>query len=352
MVDFFNHLGKETSLKVVFEEGNSPIQKKRWNIKLFQNFSGVILNGVSFSKYGSLSLGVIKHIKRNYDFIIVANPLTPTGILSIIYMRYKNLKYIIFSEGGFPGSGKGIKEKIKKAVLRDAFAYFSGNNLGDNYFIKYGGSEKKIFRIPFTSISSSDILRSNLNDLEKSKARKVNKLPDGFLVVCVSRFIPLKNLYWLIINWKHMPLDAHLILIGEGPEKNKYVNYITKKKISNIQILNYIEHKELLLYLQIFDLLVHPSKYDVWGLVINEAMASGLPVITTPYCLSGLELVEEGINGYICEPTEDFINKIIQLYGNAQLRQRIGVNNLHKIKDFTFETMTKRHIDLMMQLKS
>ena len=47
------------------------------------------------------------------------------------------------------------------------------------------------------------------------------------------------------------------------------------------------------------DIFVHPTETDVWGLVINEAMAHGLPIITTDGCVAGLELVKNNDNGFI-----------------------------------------------------
>ena len=72
-------------------------------------------------------------------------------------MKFKKISYTIQSEGGFPGSGKGIKEKIKLWLMSGAKGYFSTCDLDDEYFLKYGASKNQIYRYPFTSMSQKDI---------------------------------------------------------------------------------------------------------------------------------------------------------------------------------------------------
>ena len=89
-----------------------------------------------------------------------------------------------------------------------------------------------------------------------------------------------------------------------------------------------------------------PTKSDAWGLVINEAMAQGLPIITTDRCVAGVELVENGINGYIV-PVDD----------NAALEEAVirtlsedyiamGKASLEKIRPYTIENMARVHMDI------
>lgn len=72
-------------------------------------------------------------------------------------------------------------------------------------------------------------------------------------------------------------------------------------KLDNIHFIDFIEHDKISNYLKASDLFVLPTRSDVWGLVVNEAMASGLPVITTNMCVGGVELVDDSDNGYIVD---------------------------------------------------
>lgn len=64
-------------------------------------------------------------------------------------------------------------------------------------------------------------------------------------------------------------------------------------------LIGYIDHENLSEYLLASDLFVHPTRKDTYGLVINEAMAHGLPVITTERCVAGTDLIKQKENGYV-----------------------------------------------------
>ena len=74
-------------------------------------------------------------------------------------------------------------------------------------------------------------------------------------------------------------------------------------------------------------MLVLPSRQECWGLVINEAMAYGLPVITTERCVAGLELIENGVNGYLEDDDEIIAHRIIDIVTNQELRKVLSDNS-------------------------
>lgn len=345
MVNFFNELGKFVDLKVLFEQKKSDVES--WNSYSFDNFEGIILNGFKISNYGSLAPSIIIYLsKRNYNFIVVSNPTSPTGIIAILFMKLFSIKYIIESEGGYPGKSFNLKEVIKRIILKNASYYLSGNATGDDYFIKYGASKEKIFRYSFSSIYQMNILPKLLTKSEKIKIREKYNLKGKLLVIAIGRYSVEKNYKWLIKEWLKMPKNCSLYIIGEGPEKKSLQSEIRENKLNNVFLLDYMKHDELLNFITPFDLFVHPTKSDVWGLVINEAMSKGLPIVTTKYCLSASELIVNGENGYISELDDSFIQKVINLLDNEDLMNKMARNNIDKIRFFTFETMAYDHLKL------
>lgn len=82
MVNFLNELGKICNLTVLFERGESSERNGRWDCYKFDSFDGIILKGIPMSPDSALAIGVLKWLKNKYDYIIIANPMTPTGILA------------------------------------------------------------------------------------------------------------------------------------------------------------------------------------------------------------------------------------------------------------------------------
>ena len=84
MVDFFNELGKQCELTVIFERKSSSERDKSWGGYQFNYFKGIILKGLPTAADAAFSPQVVLHIKKKYyDHIIVTNPATPTGVTAI-----------------------------------------------------------------------------------------------------------------------------------------------------------------------------------------------------------------------------------------------------------------------------
>ena len=101
--------------------------------------------------------------------------------------------------------------------------------------------------------------------------------------------------------------------------------------------------EELMDYYLSADLFVFPTREDVWGLVINEAMACALPVVTTERCVAGIEMIENGINGYIVpvENQEILCDAIEKILSDEIMRTNMAAQSLKRIKDYTYEVSGK-----------
>lgn len=350
MINYFNLLAQSVDLTVIFEQKNSDLQQTRWNKFEFNHFKGHVLNGLSLGKYGAISINIIKYINNKYDYIFVTNPLTPSGILSILFMRLKKINYIIESEGGFPGTGKGLKEYIKKQILTNAYYYFSGNATGDKYLILYGADKNKIIRYPFSSIFEKDIIKKVRSVEEKEAYRLQHNLQGKRTAVGIGRLVQSKNWEWLIDEWKSMKTDFHLYIIGEGPLKGHLSNKIASLEKKNVHLLDYMDHNILLDYITNFDVLVHPTLSDVWGLTINEGMARGLPIVSSDKCLGALEMIKQGINGYLFKTNESIHTYVNNLLMDDSKIREISISNLKKVRRYTIDSMVTAHVKFFANL--
>ena len=94
------------------------------------------------------------------------------------------------------------------------------------------------------------------------------------------------------------------------------------------------------------------TREDVWGLVINEAMAMGLPIITTNMCGAGLELVRKNENGFIIpvNDAEALVEKIRFFMDHPEKMEKFGKRSLEIISDYTIERMASRHIEILQEI--
>lgn len=131
-------------------------------------------------------------------------------------------------------------------------------------------------------------------------------LPEKFFLF-VGRFAPEKNLPRLVeayASYRHAAgTDAWgLVLVGRGPEERLLRRRV--EAIPGVVFAGSHRSDELGLYYGLASCLILPSVSETWGLVVNEAMAAGLPVIVSHRCGCVAELVRPGFNGYVVDPLD------------------------------------------------
>ena len=166
------------------------------------------------------------------------------------------------------------------------------------------------------------------------------------VVVSVGQFIYRKGFDCLLEAWARCSTqDAILIIIGDTPTE-EYIKLTKRLKLNNVRFMGFMPKSKLKEYYRASDFFVLPTREDIWGLVINEAMAAGLPVITTDRCVAGLELVDDGVNGFIVESDNIAMlaEKIDALLANEELVSKMSKANLDRISQQTIEKMVFDHM--------
>ena len=342
-VDYFNKLGKLCDLTVVFERADSSERDKSWKKNEFINFKGVICKGKKIGVDAALSVEPIKYINRNRDgWIIIGNALSFTGALEILYMKRKKIAYWIEGDGAFPGNEKvgGIKYRVKKYLISGADGYLSTCLNHDKYYIKYGADKNKIFRYPFTSISEENIIKKVMSNEDKMIIREKLGMKEEHIIISVGQYIYRKGFDILIEASKRLGKEIGVYIIG-GKDYRIMVNE------PQIHEVPFKVTTELVEYYRAADIFVLPTREDIWGLVINEAMANGLPVLTTNRCNAGLQLIKNGENGYIVpvDNVEAMVDRIKRLLFSDNL-EKMGNESLKTIREYTIEKMAQSHIDI------
>lgn len=347
-VDFFNELGKLCDLTVFFEKDSSAERDDSWKNYKTENFKSIILKGKSIGVASACCPSVVKLLKKNrYDKIVVCNYSDPTGWLAIHYLRRYKIPYWIEGDGAFAKNGIGIKERLKKFFLKGAQGYFSTGKEHDNYYITYGVGPEKIYRYPFTSVLLSGVLDEVPNREEKDCLKEELGVGKKKMVLSVGQFIYRKGFDILLLAARNVLPDTEFYIVG-GEATLEYIELKEKYQLNNVHFVGFKDKQQLEKYYKAADLFVLPTREDIWGLVINEAMAKGLPIISTNRCIAATELVLEGENGYIVA-VEDYkllSEKINLVLCDLDRAEKMGRCSLEIIKSFTIEKMAQRHIEV------
>ncbi|GEL07242.1 glycosyltransferase family 4 protein [Salisediminibacterium halotolerans] len=351
-VDFLNELGKFCEL-VVFDESDVIDAKQRnpeWFSNEYNNFSVINLKSLKVGKrrlYPSLT----KYIKDNqFNVVVFGGYSTLTQIWGIYNMNKANIPCFINLDGAIYSSRKKAKNYLKKILFMGSSSFLVSGDYTAEYLKKFNVSSERIYTYPFTSVKQEDVPVRPINTLEKETVRKDFDIKEKNVIVTVGQFIHRKGFDVLLAAANSFEINTGVYIIGGTPTE-EYLTIQKDNNLSNVHFIGFQKKEDVLKYFQSADVMVLPTREDIWGLVVNEAMAQGLPVITTDKCVAGLELITDDQNGYIV-PVDDsaaLAEKTMYILNNEPLKKQMGENNLLKMQDYTIENMAAAHMRIFEQ---
>lgn len=229
------------------------------------------------------------------DVVIAGAIAFPSGANAIKWAIKNNKKVIIFDDAKLENTKRpAIIDWIKKQIYSNVDAIFCPSADWDSTFEYYGFKREQIFY-------GVDVVDNDFWETDGDFIL-LNNLPSNFILT-VGRQIERKNFILLLKAYKYYSKKSKnsipLILVGEGVERKKLEEFVDLERIKNIHFFPFQSQKDLVNFYKKAVLFVVPSKNETWGLVVNEAMASGLPVIVSDKVGCASTLISRGVNGFI-----------------------------------------------------
>lgn len=347
-VHFFDALGKCMDVTVLFSDPVETVthRSQDWFEKGEGGFRSVQLKSSNISMNDeNLCLDVLSWLNKPYDAIVISGYASPTAMLAIAYLKLRRIPFYMEIDGGLIRQESQAKLMLKKLLVGSASRWISTGRYPTEFLVHYGAKRDRISEYPFSSLFEKDIAQEVTPKEEKEALRQSLGIAEKKMVLSIGQFIHRKAFDVLLRSAVSLDEDTGIYIIGGEPTE-AYKRLCQELGLKNVHFLSFMKKEKLVQYYRAADLFALPTREDIWGLVINEAMAYGLPVVTTDKCVAGLELVEDGVNGYII-PTEDSeiladrIQKVLQADP-----VRMGSASLEKIRDYTIENMVKAHIHI------
>lgn len=232
---------------------------------------------------------------------IISGPIAfPSGAAAIEWSARNRKPVVIFDDARLQDVQRPrLIDWIKKKVYSCASAVLCPARGWIETFSHFGFREDQIF-------FGVDVVDNDFWSQPAIRNLPIKNIPKYFLAI--GRQVPKKNFLSLVkAYWEYFKSagePVHLILIGDGPDRVEEEIFVEAHKLeSYVHFLSFISQIELRPYYQNATCLILPSIYgESWGLVVNEAMASGLPVLVSNQAGCSDTLVKEGINGYTFSP--------------------------------------------------
>jgi 1,2-diacylglycerol 3-alpha-glucosyltransferase len=247
----------------------------------------------------------------------------------------RGLPVIVMSESARKDEARtSWKEMIKRRIVDLYAAALVGGQRHVEYLVELGMPRERIFT--GYDVVDNEYFRQRSEEIrsQRSEVRQKYSLPENYFLAS-ARFIEKKNLPGLIrayaeyrrkseisnqqsaISNQNSPWD--LVLLGDGPLKTDLCHLISDLRLDrHVHLPGFKSYNELPIYYGLARAFVHASTSEQWGLVVNEAIASGLPVIVSERCGCAPELVQD--NGFTFDPTNEH-ELAVQLLKVAMLSQ-------------------------------
>jgi glycosyltransferase involved in cell wall biosynthesis len=266
---------------------------------------------------------------------------------------------IVMSESQASDGARGYtKEAIKRRLVGMCSSGLAGGAPHAAYLAKLGMRGDRIFT-GYDVVDNdyfatrSDAARANAVELRARFA-----LPERYFLAS-NRFIAKKNLRRLVEAFAAYqqlagPEAWKLVILGDGPLKAQLLTQIKDLGLSaEVFLPGFKQYEELPAFYGLAGAFVHASTTEQWGLVVNEAMASGLPVLVSDRCGCASDLVVHGINGFTLNPldvpalTESLLRMAGTDYDRAAMgRESRGIIAFWSPKKFAVKLQKATHAAL------
>jgi 1,2-diacylglycerol 3-alpha-glucosyltransferase len=188
------------------------------------------------------------------------------------------------------------------------------------------GGEKR----PYFLASARFIEKKNLPRLLRAYSRYRMKV-DGR----GSRVESMDSGFRSQVSSPQAPFD--LVLLGDGAMRSELEKLCSELRLGDcVQMPGFKQYAELPSYYAHAGAFIHASTTEQWGLVVNEAMASGLPVLVSNRCGCAADLVKEGQNGWTFDPTdeEQMAELMLRIDSNEEQRKAMGAKSREIIAEW------------------
>jgi glycosyltransferase involved in cell wall biosynthesis len=180
----------------------------------------------------------------------------------------------------------------------------SGSAAGE-YLISLGMPRERVFRQ--YGVVDNEFFTAASAQARSQKRRPRTDLTGPYFIACCRLIESRKNLRRLVLAFQQYRSGAvaepwSLVICGDGEDRQALEDFLRERSVEGVVLAGFQQAASLAEYYAHASCFVHPAVNEAWGLVVNEAMACGLPVLVSRRCGCAYDLVDEGLNGFTFDP--------------------------------------------------
>jgi glycosyltransferase involved in cell wall biosynthesis len=349
-IPVFNALAArdEVDLHVIFLAETDPGLRK-WEVYRDEiRFSYQVLRSYR-RRVGRFNLLLTRGVSaalqaRNPDIILSGGYNYPAMWQAQRWARRRGIPFLLWSESNTRDARRNLwgVEAAKRKFIHDCQSYVVPGLSAAAYLRTFGVAQERIFIAP----NAVDVERFS-NGAEQARQdpglRQRLGLPRRYLLY-VGRFVRSKGVFDLLTAYATLPegirQDVGLVLAGDGEEFEELRRRSREIHPGAVVFPGFLQRNELPAFYALAEALVFPTHSDPWGLVVNEAIACGLPVIVSEVAGCAADVVRDGKNGYVVGASDPqaLSQAMIEMLKAPELQTQMGHHSLEMSSRFTPKT--------------
>jgi glycosyltransferase involved in cell wall biosynthesis len=292
--------------------------------------------------------GLFSNLRRFRPDAVVAYAFSVPTWMAFLYTRVFRKAFISWYEDT-PHTEAHLSPRqrwIRRRIIPRADACITPTREARDTFLSYGADARRIWVAPHCADESLERQVESFRRQGRTYSNR-NSIP-GPLILYVGALSELKGVHHLLEAFgqtlARIP-NATLCLAGDGPMRGTLRAAADRLDINGrVRFTGFVEPDTLADLYAGADLFVFPTLGDTYGAVIGEAASAGLPIIASPFAGAAAELVVEGMNGRLVDPTRPGIlaDAIVGLLSEETRRKEMSRASLTIARDLTPEKAAGR----------
>ena len=334
-VPLFNELSKQLKndnlhLKIIFASKTYKRRLFQLNESDFQfdysylDNEAITVGNNSENSYFTYK-GLSKELKKEKPDVIIVSGFSSATVKVFLYSIINRTPYIIWN-GSIAKKGRkdSFIRKLQRSFLtRFASAFIAYGTKAKSYLVSMGAASEKVF-------IATNTVDTSFFENETEKQRGI-LMDDGLHhFIYLGYLVPRKNVGQLIEIAKMLKaqrVDFCIDIIGDGESKNSLESMVKEYQLTDqVKFHGFKQKDELPPYFAKTKALLFQTDFDIWGLVLNEAMAAGVPCLSSVNAGASEDLIVNGENGYIVDYQNkaEIVEKINFIIENPEKAKELG----------------------------
>ena len=320
----------------------------KWDIPLLEGYEHKFLRNLRRKDqvggfFSLVNLELVSELYRNrFDALLVNGHMYLTYLLGVLAARLAGIPVLMRSETHMLLRRPGLKRALRRPLMSFFYRHLCDRCLAIGtrnhaFYTALGVDQARLFKAPY-AVDNAFFVRevASFKPNVRELRAELGLPADTPLILYASKLIPRKRPHDLLAAYRTLcerGIQAALLFVGSGELEGNLREYVGQNELADVHFAGFRNQSELPKFYAVADLFVLPSEDEPWGLVINEAMCAGLPIVASEEIGAVPDLVKDGVNGFRfpAGDVQALAARLQSLVTDKGLRRSMGIKSLEII---------------------